>query len=68
MSVRNGFTRPTGDINVNSPPYTKRPSRKENLTENLCDLPFFFRDQPLEAPPSSFMGSEVLAEQPAACG
>src|SRR5205823_5242417 len=25
------------------PPYTQRPSSQENLTENLCDLPFFFR-------------------------
>src|SRR5580700_9292278 len=43
ISTRNGFTRPTGDINVNSPLFTKRPSREEILTENLCDLPFFFR-------------------------
>jgi hypothetical protein len=43
ISIRNGFTRPTGDINVSSPLFTKRPSREENLTENLCDLPFFFR-------------------------
>jgi hypothetical protein len=28
---------------VNSALFTKRPSREENLTENLCDLPFFFR-------------------------
>src|SRR6267154_879651 len=39
ISIRNGFTRPTGDINVNSPLHTKRPSREEILTENLCDLP-----------------------------
>ena len=43
ISIGNGFTRPTGDINVNSPPYTQRPCSQENLTENLCDLPFFFR-------------------------
>ena len=43
ISIRNGFTRPTGDINVNSPLFTKRPSREEILTENLCDLPFLFR-------------------------
>jgi hypothetical protein len=43
ISIRNGFTRPTGDINVNSPVFTKRPSSEEILTENLCDLPFFFR-------------------------
>ena len=29
----------TGDFNVSSPLYTKRPSSEENLTENLCDLP-----------------------------
>jgi hypothetical protein len=28
---------------VNSPLFTKRLSREEILTENLCDLPFFFR-------------------------
>jgi len=39
IGIRNGFTRPTGDFNVSSPLYTKRPSREENLTENLCDLP-----------------------------
>ena len=39
ISIRNGFTRPTGDINVNSPLFTKRPSREEILTENLFDLP-----------------------------
>ncbi|SRR6266478_5338755 len=27
------------------PPYTKRHSRKENLTGNLCDLPFSFQDR-----------------------
>jgi hypothetical protein len=43
ISIRNGFTSPTGDINVNSPLFTKRPSREEILTENLCDLPFSFR-------------------------
>jgi hypothetical protein len=42
-SIRNGFTRPTGDINVNSPVFTKRPSSEEILTENLCDLPSSFR-------------------------
>src|SRR5437870_11600923 len=42
ISIRNGFTRPTGDINVNFPLFTKRPSREEILTENLCDWPFFF--------------------------
>src|SRR6266478_1752623 len=39
ISIRNGFTRPTGDINVNSPLFTKRPAREEILTENLFDLP-----------------------------
>jgi hypothetical protein len=39
ISIRNGFTRPTGDINVNFPLFTKRLSREEILTENLCDLP-----------------------------
>ncbi|SRR6266513_4255822 len=54
----NGFTRPTGYINVNSPPYSKRPSRRENLTKNLCDLPLLFREPALsEAPSRSFMGS-----------
>src|SRR6266550_9000968 len=42
ISIRNGFIRPTGNFNVNSPLFTKRPSREEILTENLCDLPFFF--------------------------
>src|SRR5882762_446581 len=41
ISVRNGFTRPTGDINVNFPPYTQRPSRRENLNENLLWLATF---------------------------
>src|SRR5258708_38818722 len=43
ISIRNGFTRPTGNFNVNYPLYTKRPSREEILTETLCDLPFVFR-------------------------
>jgi hypothetical protein len=43
ISIRNGFTRPTRHINANSPLFTKRPSREEILTENLCDLPFSFR-------------------------
>src|SRR6266513_5578706 len=60
ISIRNGFTRPTGDINVNFLLYTKSPSRKENLTENLCDLLFSFR-RPAhsEAPSSSSIGSDV---------
>jgi|SRR6267378_1216287 len=42
------------DISVNSPPYTKRPSKEENLNENLCDLPFCFRGPAhFEAPSSS---------------
>src|SRR6267143_2936031 len=53
ISIRNGFTRLTGDINVNSPLYTKRPSREEILTENLCDLPFFFRGPAHSEAPSS---------------
>src|SRR5271167_1573089 len=58
ISIRNGFTRPTEDINVNAPLYTKRPSREENLTENLCELPFFFRGPAhSETPSSSSMGS-----------
>src|SRR5580693_1652751 len=62
ISIRNGFTRPTGDINVNSSLFTKRPSREENLTENLCNLPFFFR-RPAhsEAPSSSSMASDTGA-------
>src|SRR5438309_1525771 len=39
ISIRNGFTRPTGDINVNSPLFTKRAAREEVLTENLFVLP-----------------------------
>src|SRR6266481_1895620 len=39
ISIRNGFTRPTGDINVNSPLFTKRPAREEILTENLFPSP-----------------------------
>src|SRR6266566_4055621 len=62
ISIRNGFTGPTGDINVNSPLFTKRPSREENLTENLCDLPFFFRGPAnSEAPSSSSMASDTGA-------
>ena len=42
------------------PPYTKRPSKQENLTENLCDLPFFFRGPThSEAPSSSSMGYDL---------
>jgi hypothetical protein len=41
ISVGNGFTRPTGDINVNYSPYTQRPSSKENLNENLLRLAIF---------------------------
>jgi len=60
ICVRNGFTRPAGDINVNFLLYTKSLSRKENLTENLCDLLFSFR-RPAhsEAPSSSSIGSDV---------
>jgi hypothetical protein len=60
ISVRNGFTRPTGDINVNSPPYTQRPSREENLNENLLCLQLFLRGPAHSEPPSSsFMGSDL---------
>src|SRR5437899_2534199 len=43
------------------PPHIlKRPSREENLPENLCDLPLFFRGQAhSEAPSGSFMGSDL---------
>ena len=60
ICVRNGFTRPAGDINVNFLLYTKSLSRKENLTENLCDLLFSFR-RPAhsEAPSSSSIGSDL---------
>jgi hypothetical protein len=58
-SIRNGFTRPTGDFNVSSPLYTKRLSREENLTENLCDLPFFFLGPAHSEAPSSSSGGRV---------
>ena len=62
ISIRNGFTRPTGDINVNSPLFTKRPSREENLTENLCDLPYFFRGPATRRrPPAVSMASDTGA-------
>ena len=54
ISLRNGSTRPTGD-NVNSPPYTQRPSRKEILNENLCDLPFFFGGLPTRRLPQALV-------------
>jgi hypothetical protein len=54
ISLRNGSTRPTGD-NVNSPPYTQRPSRKENLNENLSDLPFFFGGLPTRRLPQALV-------------
>jgi hypothetical protein len=54
-SVRNGFTRPTGQINVNSPPYTQRPSSKKNLNENLLWLATFpAGDQPTRKLPQAF--------------
>jgi hypothetical protein len=41
ISVRNGFIRATGNINGNSPLYTQRPSRQENLNESLLWLATF---------------------------
>jgi hypothetical protein len=46
---------------MNSPPYTKRPSKEENLTENLCDLPFSFWDQPTRRLPLPFLGANLGA-------
>jgi hypothetical protein len=58
-SIRNGFTRPARDFNVSSPLYTKRTSREEFLTENLCDLPFFLRGPVHSECPSSSSGGRV---------
>src|ERR1700730_15114736 len=53
ISIRNGFARPTGDINANSPPYTKRPSREEILIV-ICH--FSFGDRPLGGSLQQFHG------------
>jgi hypothetical protein len=47
---------------MNSPPYTKRPSKEENLTENLCDLPLFFL-----GPAHSEASSALPPSQPCGC-
>ncbi len=53
----NDFTRPTGDINLNRPLYTKRPPETKTSTRIFVICHFFFGDYS-EAPPSSFMGSD----------
>jgi hypothetical protein len=56
MSVRNGVTRPTGNINVNSPPYTQRPSDKEIF----CGLHSSCGDQTTRRlPPAAPWGSDL---------
>ena len=41
--------------------FIKKPSREENLTENLCDLPFLSGTSHSEAPSSSSMASDTGA-------
>src|SRR5207249_4251090 len=49
-----------GEYQRELPPYTKRPSREEILTENLCDLPFFFRGPATRRlPPAVPKGSDL---------
>ena len=47
ISIRNGFTRPTGDINVNSPLFTKRLSGEEIPRGIFVICHFSFGDRPL---------------------
>jgi len=42
----NDFTRPTGDINVNCPLYTKRPPKTKTSTQIFVICHFSFGDQP----------------------
>jgi hypothetical protein len=50
-----------GNINVNSPPYTQRPSGKETLNENLLWLATFPAGPAhSEAPAGSFVGSRCF--------
>src|SRR6266849_11209414 len=57
----NDFTRPTGDINLNCPLYTKRPPETKTSTEIFVICHFSFGDHS-EAPLSNFMASEELYE------
>ncbi len=51
----NDFIRPTGDINVNCPLYTKRPPETKTSTKIFVICHFSFGDNS-EAPSSSFHG------------
>ena len=53
----NDFTRPTEDINVNCPLYTKRPPETKTSTKIFVICHFSFGDYS-EAPSSSFMRSD----------
>jgi hypothetical protein len=52
----NDFTRPTGDIDVNCPLYTKRPPETKTSTKIFVICHFSFGDYS-EAPSRSFMGA-----------
>jgi len=56
ISIRNGFTRPTGDINVNSPLFTKRLSGEEIPRGIFVICHFSFGDRPLGGSLQQFHG------------
>src|SRR6266550_3123563 len=45
ISIRNGFTRPTGDINVNAPHILRGPREKRTSLKIFVICHFFFRGQ-----------------------
>src|SRR6266566_5960140 len=60
ISIRNGFTRPKGDINVNTP-YTLRGPRERQSSRRIFVICYFsFGDQPTRRlPPAVPKGSDL---------
>src|SRR5580700_8957838 len=56
ISIRNGITRPTGDINVSSPLFTKRLSGEEIPRGIFVICHFSFGDRPLGGSLQHFHG------------
>jgi hypothetical protein len=56
ISIRNGFTRPTGDINVNSPYIVRSPRERKTSRRIFVICHFSFGDRPLGGSLQQFHG------------
>src|SRR6266566_6164248 len=56
ISIRNGFTRPTGDINVNAPHILRGPREKRTSLKIFVICHFFFGDKPTRGSLQQFHG------------